>query len=173
MRTRRLIVLATLAAACTHAPPRTDSQAGGAADVASSDAARRPGEPRWVAELRPTFQRSAEVKPQGETRAYGVVNMTRGSTNESTHLTITYSTPVTNAAFAWSLHSGRCGSGEMSVVAPGSFPQIEVGSSGRGSASVDIYFPFPMQGSYHVNVFRDNGSRLEDVVSCGNLTFHG
>ena len=99
--------------------------------------------------------------------------MTPGSTGESTHLSITYSTPVTNTSFAWSLHSGRCGSGEMSVVAPGSFPQIDVGSSGRGSASVDIYFPFPMQGNYHVNVFRDNGSHLEDVVSCGNMTFHG
>lgn len=167
MRTRRLIAVASLAAACTHAGPRTNPQAGAGADVATA----RTGEPRWVAELRPTFQRSAEVKPQGETRAYGVVNMTRGSTNENTHLTITYSTPVTNASFAWSLHSGRCGSGEMAVVAPGSFPQIEVGSSGRGSASVDIYFPFPMQGSYHVNVFRENGSRLEDVVSCGNMKF--
>lgn len=107
-----------------------------------------------------------------QTRAYGQVTLSRGADGTS-HLAITYITPAVNTSFAWSLHSGRCGSGEPAVIAPGSFPAIEVGSSGRGSSSADIYFPFPEQGSYHVNVFEGHGSHLEDVVSCGNLQLRG
>ena len=164
----RILVLA-FAASCAHRAKTGSPVEGAVGDLASGSPEADSADPVWVANLQPIFQRSAEVKPQGETRAYGVVSMTRGSDADRTHLSINYSTPTTNSSFAWSLHSGRCGSGEISVVAPGSFPPIEVGSNGRGTATADIFFSFPLQGNYHVNVFRGNGSHLEDVVSCGNL----
>jgi hypothetical protein len=70
---------------------------------------------------------------------------------------------------SWSIHPGECGAGTPPVLSPGAFPLIVVSGNGRASVEGDIAFTLPESGSYHVNVFRSNGTQLSDVLTCGNL----
>lgn len=176
MLTSRLtaVAIATLAAtACAKSTPVTTGTNGTSGAVATDTVAAIPsrvaGGPHWVASLQPIYQRTGDVRMTAQTRAYGQVSLYPGRTPERSLVSITYTTSQANTLHTWSLHSGRCGSGELAVAAQNLFPALEVGTNGRAQASIEIPFSFPQSGSYHVNVFAGSGAHLEDVVSCANL----
>lgn len=170
-----LVVLASAIAGCSRKGTEgASSPSPVEGDTAASAVqARAYAEPHWTANLQPTQQRSGQVRPTSQLRAYGSVQMKRGSSEGRTLISITFTSPVSNTSYSWSLHSGRCGSGEMAVMPANSFPTLHIGSGGRGQASADIILAFPHSGNFHVNVFSGTGNNLTEVVSCGNLRYVG
>jgi len=162
------ILLASAAWACSSAP-RTPPPAPSADErVAQVLAAAN----RWTGTLNPTQGRTATAVTTTRKRAYGTVEL-RVAPNRptNTHVVLNVSVPMepglTN--LGWAIHEGNCGSGTPPVMSPGSFPSIVVSTNGRGAVDEDIAFKLPEYGSYHLNVFRGNGTQLTDVITCANL----
>ena len=124
---------------------------------------------RWTGNLAPTTQRTGQMAPSGQARAFGTVTLTaaEGSPNR-TRARLTVDAPVQNASLPWALFPGRCGSGTLPIAGFELFPQIDIGNTGRGQLDVELAISLPKSGSYHVNVFWQ-GQTLDQVMTCANL----
>lgn len=167
-RTSSVLLVALASLACASAPPNPAPAPSADQRVAEVLAAAN----RWTGTLNPTQGRTATAVTTTRQRAYGTVEL-RVAPNRptNTHVVLNVSVPMepglTN--LGWAIHEGNCGSGNPPVMSPGSFPTIIVSTNGRGSVDDDIAFKLPEYGSYHLNVFRGNGTQLTDVITCANL----
>ena len=127
---------------------------------------------RWTGTFNPTQSYAASAVTTTRQKAFGNIEL-RVSPNRPSvsHVNLTVSVPVepnlTN--LGWAIHPGSCGSGTPAMMAAGTFPTIVLSANGRGTVDDDIAFTVPTTGSYHVNVFRGNGTQLTDVITCANL----
>lgn len=131
---------------------------------------------RWTGNLNPTQSLTGAAVASERQKAYGTVELTVSPNRATlTHVRLTVSVPMEPGlnSLGWAIHPGNCGSGTPPVLAPGAFPIIVVSANGRGSIEDDIGFTLPVSGSYHVNVFRGNGTQLNDVLTCANLRRQG
>jgi hypothetical protein len=131
---------------------------------------------RWTGALNPTQSYAAAAVTTTRQKAYGTVELTVSPNRPTvTRVRLNVSVPVepglTN--LGWAIHPGSCGSGAPAMMAPGTFPTIVLSANGRGSVDDDIGFTLPESGSYHVNVFRGNGTQLSDVITCAPLRREG
>lgn len=165
----RTVFLAAAALACASAPQTPPAPAGSADSRIAEVLAEAK---RWTGTLNPTQGRTGAAVTTTRQKAYGTVEL-RVTPNRPTvsNVQLSVSVPVepglTN--LGWAIHPGNCGSGNPPVMAPGAFPTIVLSANGRGTVNDDIAFTVPDFGSYHVNVFRGNGTQLNDVITCGNL----
>lgn len=130
---------------------------------------------RWTGTFNPKQSFTGNAVTTTRQKAFGSVELTV-SPNRPTvsHVRLQVSVPVepglTN--LGWAIHQGSCGSGTPPMMSPGAFPTIVLSANGRGAVDDDIAFTVPVSGSYHVNVFRGNGTQLSDVITCANLRRH-
>ena len=127
---------------------------------------------RWSGTLNPTQSFTGAAVNTTRQKAFGTVALTVSPNRPSvSHVNLTVSVPIepglTN--LGWAIHQGNCGNGSPPVMAPGTFPTIVLSANGRGTVDDDIAFALPLTGTYHVNVFRGNGTQLNDVITCSNL----
>jgi hypothetical protein len=129
---------------------------------------------RWSGNLQPTQQRTGEMAPTGQIKAYGTVSLVASPTNQNrTRARITLSAPLqTPTALRWAILPDRCGSGSLPLVGFDHFPVLEVGSNGRGQLDTEVPMTIPTSGSYHVNIYW-RGQQLTDVMTCANLRRQG
>src|SRR5215208_595304 len=127
---------------------------------------------RWTGTLNPTQSYTSTVVTTTRQKAFGTVELTV-SPNRPTvsHVRLTVSVPVepglTN--LGWGIHPGNCGAGTPAMMGPGIFPTIVLSANGRGTIDADIAMTLPQTGTYHLNVFRGNGTQLSDVITCATL----
>lgn len=107
--------------------------------------------------------------PTGRQRATGMVQVTEAGPERS-RVTLTVSAPQhSSTQLRWAILPGPCGSRAMPLVGFGLFPLVEVNASGRGQVGAELPIRLLDQESYHVNVYRPEGQRLEHVLTCGNI----
>ena len=127
---------------------------------------------RWTGSFNPKQSYTGNAVTTTRQKAFGSVELTV-SPNRPTvsHVRLQVSVPaepgLTN--LGWAIHPGACGSGTPPMMSPGTFPTIVLSANGRGAVDDDVAFTVPVSGSYHVNVFRGNGTQLSDVITCANL----
>lgn len=167
-RTSTALFLASASLACSSAQPNPAPAPSADQRVAEVLAAAK----RWTGTLNPTQGRTATVVTTTRQRAYGNVVLTVAPNRPTlTHVVLNVSVPMEPGLnnLGWSIHQGNCGSGSPPVMSPGAFPTMVVSTNGRGALEDDIAFRLPDFGSFHVNVFRGNGTQLSDVITCANL----
>jgi hypothetical protein len=161
------VVFATLPS-CASAPAVKQEPQSDADRVASVLA----GANRWTGTLNPTQGHTSAAVTTTRQRAYGTVELTATPNRPTvTHVRLNVTVPMEPGLnnLGWGIHPGGCGSGTPPVMSPGAFPTIVLSTNGGGSVDDDIGFALPTMGSYHVNVFRGNGTQLSDVITCANL----
>lgn len=158
----------SLAAACASSPrassdPVVDNTT--SRDVLATSA-------RWTGNLSPVNSFSGGINGATRQNTYGSAMLTISPRNsKATRAQLTFQAPVQNSTvLRWAILPGRCGAGTIPLIAAESFPDLEIGSNGRGQLDVDLPFELPINGTYHVNVY-SRGSQLADVVGCGTLRF--
>lgn len=129
------------------------------------------GTPRWTATLQQTQQRTGELAPTGPQRATGTVLLVPTAADPTRmQLQLTISAPSnTSTTLRWGIFPGRCGSSSLPLVGIEVLPAIDVGSNGRGQIAAEIPVRLESGSLYHVSVFRDRGTDVSDVLTCGNL----
>ena len=131
------------------------------------------GRVRWTASLKPTGQRTGNLAAADKARAYGQVNLTTSVDDPNrtdVNLTVDVPSSAVNSLLPWAMLPGRCGSGDVPIMAIQRFQPIEVGGNGRGQLSSSLAMTLPEAGSYHINVYWPGGSQLSDVMTCGNMS---
>lgn len=158
----------TAISACASTPvvssgPQTDSNR----TVAVLAAARR-----WTGSFNPTQSFKGAAVASERQKAYGSVELTVSANNPNlTHVRLSVSVSMEPGLdnLGWAIHPGNCGSGDPPVMAPGTFPLMQLNANGQTTIDVDIPFTLPESGSYHVNAFRGTGTQLTDVMTCADL----
>ncbi|HEY5219105.1 MAG TPA: hypothetical protein VIJ16_04810 [Gemmatimonadaceae bacterium] len=69
----------------------------------------------------------------------------------------------------WSIVEGPCLSGGMALVPPRQLAHIDVRDSGQGRVHAEFRAALTMGTEYHLNLYANGGSGLEDVVACARL----
>lgn len=71
----------------------------------------------------------------------------------------------------WALVSGDCGSNAIPLMTVAAFPELTA-SNGRATLDATLPLPFPVTGTYHVNVFNPGtyGQDEGEVMICAPLT---
>jgi len=163
--------LVVLLAACATTKPVAGT--GDTMPTTSTSVSASDGSVRWSGSLQPTQQRTGQIAPTGQSKAFGNV-MLASKGPERTSVSISLSTPLQNStSLNWALLPGRCGSGAMPLVGIERFPVIEVGTNGRGQLNGEMSLGLPATGTYHVNVYWGTGQQLSDVMTCANLRKDG
>ena len=127
---------------------------------------------RWTATLNPTQSYNSSAVSTQRQHAYGRVELTANpNTPTLTDVKLVVSVPAQPGLdiVGWGLSQGRCGSGNPPVLAPSTFPAIQLSPNGGGNADAKLPFVILETGTYHVNVFRGTGTQLTDVITCGEL----
>jgi hypothetical protein len=135
---------------------------------------RSPGRLRWSGSLQPTQQRTGEMAPTAQTKAFGTVVLTVSERNPNhTRARITLSAPIQSATeLRWAILPGGCGTGSLPLAAVEQFPVLEISSNGRGELDAEVPLTLPTMGTYHVNVYW-RGQQVTDVMTCANLRREG
>lgn len=137
-----------------------------------------PSEVRWTSTLNAVQERTAEIRQTTTNRARGSLLMTRGDQAGWSRVTLNFSanSPGSSGATAsWAIVPGACGSDAAPILPVSAFPLMELGGSGTAQVTSDIHWAFPMNGNFHVNVYRAGGvmnaeaRSVAAVVACGNL----
>jgi hypothetical protein len=161
-------VVSTALTSCASAPP-VNSAPGTEGDRA---ALVFPAGKRWTGTLKPTQSYTAAISGSKRQNAYGGAELTVSPSYPTlTHVKLKVSVPADAASgfVGWGLSQGRCGSGNPPVLAPGTFPTIQLNATGQGNVDAQIPFIIPDNGSYHVDVFRGTGTQLSDMITCADL----
>ena len=142
--------------------------------ASASTSAVSTGPLRWTGNLQATQQRTGDLAPTQQQKATGTVSlMVSPRDSNRTLARLTVSAPVREAgSFPWAVLPGRCGSNALPLVGVEQFPQIEIGSNGRGEVQADVPMTLPSSGALHVNVYW-RGQQLNDVMTCANLKREG
>lgn len=107
--------------------------------------------------------------PTSQNKAYGTVFLAVAGLDR-TRVRITVSTSHRfSTTVLWAMHTGRCGSGSLPVMAIEHFPPIDISGNGRGDLDTDMALRLPVTGTYHVNVYWTGRGGLSDVMTCANL----
>jgi hypothetical protein len=161
-------VVSTALTSCASAPPVSSAP--------QSEAERAPlvfpAMKRWAGTMRPTQSYNAAATGSQRQNAYGNAVLTVAASNPTlTRANLTVAVPVGAGVglVGWGLSQGRCGSGNPTVLAPSSFPPIQLNATGQGTVDAQIPFVIPDNGTYHVNVFRGAGTQLADMITCADL----
>ena len=165
-------LMSTALSACASNPPvssgpQTDSDR----TLAVLSAAKR-----WTGSFTPTRSVSGELVPSVRQNGNGNVELTSVASNPNlshVHLSVSVSMDPSLETLGWAIHGGSCGSGDPPVLAPGTFPLMQVNANGQAKLDVDMPFALWESGSYHVNVFRGTGTQLTDVITCAQLRRKG
>lgn len=158
---------ASSASQSTNTEPAPSAAVGGAGGAAAV---------RWSGSFTPTQQRSGDMGGSDRARTYGNVTLEMAASDRNRsriRMSLTVPATANNTALPWAIHSGRCGSGSVPVMAVNLFPPMEVGSNGRAEINTELAFATPATGSFHVNVYWPGGSTLENVMTCSNLRRDG
>lgn len=124
---------------------------------------------RWQAYLKATMQRSGAVAMTVQNKATGSVFISQAG-QDRVRIRVTVSTSYHDgSSLQWAIIPGRCGSDMLPIAPVEQFPAIEVSSNGRGEMDRVLPLTIPDRGQLHVNVYR-GGTRLENVLTCGNLS---
>ena len=124
-------VVSTALTSCASAPPASS------APQTDSDRAPLvfPSAKRWKGTMRPTQSYNAAAVGSQRQNAYGGVELSVSASNPTlTHVTLTVTVPVDLGLgmIGWGLAQGRCGSGNPTVLAPSTFPPIQLNATGQG-----------------------------------------
>ena len=145
----------------------TIAAAGCASGGATSERSGPPS--RWSGNFQPQQQLSGSVEATGSARMFGTVSLSPVSDPNRTRITLMINSPVGNTTLKWAVFPGRCGSPSLPVMAVDRFPPLEFSANGRGQLDVELALTYPTSGTYHVAVFRGNGTDASDTIACANL----
>ena len=129
---------------------------------------------RWTGSLQPTQQRTGQMAPTAQTKAFGTVTLSVSRRDpDHTRARITLSAPIQSATeLRWAVLPGGCGAASIPLIGVEQFPVLEVGSNGRAELDMDVPLTLPRSGRYHVNVYW-RGQQVTDVMTCANLRREG
>jgi hypothetical protein len=154
--------------ACASAPaanpgPQSDSE-----HTAEVMAAAK----RWTGTFTPTQSFNSSIAPSSRQKGNGNVELTvvPGSP-DLTHVRLVVAVALEPGLdnLGWAIHRGNCGSGDPPVLAPGAFPAMQLGPNGQAKYDDNIPYTLPETGTFHLNVFRGNGTQLSNVITCAEL----
>lgn len=170
MRIRSSLAVAVAVLAVSACAPQSPS------DTAAEPAASPMGYPgtsaRWTGNLTPTNSFSGGIQGATRQNTYGTVMLAVSPQSQNaTRAIITFNAPIqSSTVFRWALLPGRCGSGSIPLLAPELFPDLEMGSNGRGTLDTSVPLTMPTSGQLHLNIYT-RGAQLSDVIGCANLRF--
>lgn len=124
----------------------------------------------WSGNITAVFESNSDVRQSSRGNGYGTVQMTRGENMTTTRVNVVYtSAGSTDHSLNWAVLPGRCGNGSVPLLPISAFPELQVGGDGRAQINVTLPFEFPTRGDYHINVYHERQSTLDQVIACGNL----
>ena len=133
----------------------------GAAGGQSSSAARLPSDSvRWTGVLAPPPNASGLIN--------GSVTLMVGDRPGRIRALLSIRNGTMGASYPWEIQSGLCGEQGTPLGSPTSFTPLFVGADGTSQVNTLISATLPMEGRYHVNVYRARSER-DRVIACGNL----
>ena len=171
---RAFVLSALLVVGCKSGSGGGDSSAPAPASAASGSAgATASGEApslRWYGNLTPQTQRTGELAPRSNIKAFGNVELLPAAEGTNrTRVRIVLTAPVENRNFSWAILTGRCGTASTPMLSVDMFPPIEVTANGRGQQDVTIPLQFPGEGTYHLAIYWTAGRDVSDIMTCANL----
>jgi hypothetical protein len=125
---------------------------------------------RWSGNISAVLESNSDVRQSSRGNGYGTAQLAPGDSPSSTAVTVIYSSGGTSDRYLnWAVLPGRCGSGSVPLLPISNFPELQVGGDGRSQVAVTLPFEFPTRGDYHINIYHERQSTLDQVVACGNL----
>ena len=163
----RACLIASAAWGCASAP--SNPAPAGSSATEDRTASVLAAANRWTGTLNPTQGRTGAAVTSTRQKAYGTVELIVVPNRPTvSHLNLDVAVPMEPGLnnLTWGIHPGNCGSGNPPLIPPG---DITLSVNGRGTVDADIGLAVPQSGQYHINVFRGNGTQLQDVITCANL----
>jgi hypothetical protein len=154
-------------AACAHNVPVEGA-------TPSSSVAATPGAGRWSGRISSVTQNRADIAQSTRDNSYGQADWTPGDgpTLSTVNLVFTYA--GTERELSWALVAGSCGVAALPLIPLSNFPELSIGSGGRGQVTASLPIDLPSTGAYHIDIYRDRSGGPESLVGCGNLRYsHG
>ena len=124
---------------------------------------------RWSGNLQRVQQQSGRAFPTSQNKAYGTVHLAAAGPDRARVRLFVSTSHRFSTTVLWAVHSGRCGTGSLPLMAIEHFPAIEIGGNGRGEVDTDMALRLPATGTYHVNIYWTGRGGLSDVMTCANL----
>jgi hypothetical protein len=164
------LLLATLGAgvfgltACAHTVPVE-----GAATPSSSVSATGGG--HWTARIASVTQNRADVAQSTRDNSYGSAEWNPGAGPTLSNVNVVFTYAGEDRELAWALVAGSCGVAALPLIPLPNFPEISIGSGGRGQVSASLPIDLPATGTFHIDIYRDRSGGAESLVGCGNFRY--
>ena len=168
MKRMWLTALTAGAVIVTGCPKSGTSTAGGASptpDVEATETAH------WTTNIQPVMQSRGDVAQSTRDRSYGNFTWSRGPSNSITNFNIVFNYAGQERFLSWAIVAGSCGTPSLPIIPASNFPELNVGSGGRSQANGTLSIELPLNGAYHVDVYRSRTQGMDTLVGCGNLKF--
>ena len=125
---------------------------------------------QWTGKFRLTQQQTAPgVGMRGMNNTTGTVKLTAPD-ERNMRIQLQITAPVeTSGDYLWAIAPGACRSGTIPLMPVNSFPLLRI-VNGRGELDRTLSLTFPTSGTYHVNIYSNDGSDESGVLSCADLT---
>jgi hypothetical protein len=155
---------AVVAAGCAKS---TTSAAGAApsADVTVAEDAH------WTTNIQPVMQSRGDVAQSTRDRSYGSFTWSHGASPSLSNFNIVFNYAGQERFLSWAIVAGSCGTPSLPILPPSNFPELNVGGAGRSQANGSLSTELPLNGAYHVDVYRSRTQGMDTLVGCGNLKF--
>jgi hypothetical protein len=128
-------------------------------------------EPTWTASIRGVNASRYIVPDSSRERSYGSARWSAGNPPTLSSVNLEFSYGGRERELSWAILYGACGTASLPVNPISTFPELEVGSSGRVEVNATLSVQLPTSGAYHIEIYRDRQGGTESVVACGNLKF--
>jgi|SRR5688500_12142042 len=128
---------------------------------------------RWTANLQPVTQNRGAVAQTSRDRSYGNATWTQGAGPSLTSVNLVFTYTGQERTLAWAILPGSCGTPALPMIPMSSFPELNVGGSGRAQVSTSLPLELPSTGAYHIDIYRDRRGGADALVACGNLRYAG
>jgi hypothetical protein len=105
----------------------------------------------------------------GTSKVGGTATLAAGTAAGTSVATLSLTGGTPGTAYAWHVHTGKCGSGGV-FGGGASYKPVTAGADGKASSTANLKAAMPANGDYHVNVHLASDM---SVIACGNLGMGG
>jgi hypothetical protein len=124
---------------------------------------------KWTGSIQSVMQSRGDVGQTTRDRSYGTLTWQRGAAPSLSNVNLVFTYAGQERFLSWAIIAGSCGTPSLPIIPMSNFPELSIGGGGRAQVSGSIPVDLPLNGSYHVDIYRSRQPTLDALVACGNL----
>jgi hypothetical protein len=125
----------------------------------------------WSTNIQPVMQSRGDVAQSTRDKSYGNLTWSHGASPSLSNFNIVFNYAGQERFLSWAIAAGSCGTPALPILPASNFPELNVGSGGRSQSNGSLSVELPINGAYHVDVYRSRTQGMDTLVGCGNLKF--